>query len=139
MTTKSTYENRREIIRKNKILYVSDLDGTLLRNDEKTSPYTNSVINLLVERGLFFSYATARSFVTASKVTNGINAKIPVIVYNGAFIIDNKTHEILLSNFFDCNDVYEIREILYKSRVHPIDRKSVRVGKECRSRWSPYH
>ena len=52
-------------------LYVSDLDGTLLRNDETTSEYTNQVINSLVDKGMLFSYATARSLITAKKVTKG--------------------------------------------------------------------
>ena len=74
-----------------KKLYVSDLDGTLLRSNESTSDYTNSVINALVDKGMIFSYATARSLITAKKVTKGIAAKIPLIVYNGAFVIDNIT------------------------------------------------
>ena len=82
-------------------LYVSDLDGTLLRSNEVTSNYTNQVINSLVEQGMIFSYATARSLVTAKKVTEGINAKIPLIVYNGAFVIDNITEKILIANYFD--------------------------------------
>lgn len=49
-------------------LYVSDLDGTLLRSDESLSPFTAETIQGLIEKGMLFSYATARSFVTASKV-----------------------------------------------------------------------
>lgn len=64
-------------------LYVSDLDGTLLRSNEVTSEYTNSVINSLVDKGMIFSYATARSLDTDKIVTKGIEAKIPLIVYNG--------------------------------------------------------
>ena len=82
-------------------LYVSDLDGTLLRSDQVTSDYTNQVINTLVDKGMLFSYATARSLITAKKVTMGIQAKIPLIVYNGAFVIDNVTEEILIANYFD--------------------------------------
>ena len=77
------------MVKKMSTLYVSDLDGTLLRSNEKTSEYTNKVINSLTERGMLFSYATARSLITAKKVTRGINAKIPLIVYNGASVIDN--------------------------------------------------
>ena len=43
-----------------KILYVSDLDGTLLRSNEQLSEYTAQTINRLVDNGLIFSYATAR-------------------------------------------------------------------------------
>lgn len=100
-------------------LYVSDLDGTLLRSNEKISEYTNNVINSLTERGMIFSYATARSFRTAKKVTSGINAKIPLIVYNGAFIIDNFTEEILIENYFD-DGVDFVLEDLFANKVYPI-------------------
>lgn len=83
-----------------KTLYVSDLDGTLLRSSQTTSEFTNNIINNLVNKGMIFSYATARSFITAQEVTNGINVKIPFIVYNGAFVIDNVTKEILIANYF---------------------------------------
>lgn len=62
---------------KNKTLYVSELDGTLLRSNQTTSEYTNEVINSLTEKGIIFSYATARSIYTSSKVTKGLDAKIP--------------------------------------------------------------
>lgn len=102
-----------------KTLYVSDLDGTLLRSDEITSEYTNRVINSLTDKGMIFSYATARSFITAQKVTKGLTAKIPLIVYNGAFVIDNISEEILIENYFD-NDVDNLLEDLFHNEVYPI-------------------
>lgn len=102
-----------------RILYVSDLDGTLLRSNERTSEYTNNVINSLTERGMFFSYATARSLVTAKKAAGGINAKIPLIVYNGAFVIDNLTEDILIENYFDDRAAF-ILDDLFANQVYPI-------------------
>ena len=100
-------------------LYVSDLDGTLLRSNEATSEYTNQVINSLVDKGMIFSYATARSLITAKKVTKGIHAKIPVIVYNGAFVIDNITEKILIANYFD-DSVHSVLEDIFSNGVYPI-------------------
>lgn len=102
-----------------KTLYVSDLDGTLLRSDETISAYTSEVINRLTSEGMIFSYATARSYITAKKVTKGLDAKIPLIVYNGAFVIDNVTEEILLSNYFD-DRVKEVFEALFRCQIFPI-------------------
>ena len=87
-----------------KILYVTDLDGTLLRSDAKTSEYTNTVINELTAKGMLFSYATARSNHTARKVTEGLNARIPIIVYNGASIVQNDTYEIIAKNVYNETD-----------------------------------
>lgn len=102
-----------------KTLYVSDLDGTLLRSNEITSDYTNSVINNLTDKGMIFSYATARSLMTAKKVTKGLNARIPLIVYNGAFVIDNISGDILVENYFG-DTVYSLLEDLFNNEVYPI-------------------
>ena len=92
----------------------------MLRSDETTSDFTNRVINDLTAKGCLFSYATARSLITAKKVTKGIDANIPLIVYNGAFIIDNATEEILKANFFEKNTVQEIIDLLYERDIYPI-------------------
>lgn len=102
-----------------KTLYVSDLDGTLLRSDETISAYTCSVIRALTEKGMLFSYATARSFVTAKKVTKGLEARIPVIVYNGTFVVDNVTGHILIKNDFD-SSVLGVLDDLFEHGVYPI-------------------
>lgn len=86
-----------------KTLYISDLDGTLLDSTPKTSKYTNSTINGLLENGMIISFATARSLVTTKKVTKGLNFKYPLVVHNGTFIVD-KDGTILQKNVFDKKD-----------------------------------
>ncbi len=100
-------------------LYVSDLDGTLLQSDEKTSDFTNQTINQLVGNGMLFSYATARSFHTSHKVTNGLNANIPLVLYNGAMVIDNVDGSILLKNIFS-DDIVPLLKDLFSNNVFPI-------------------
>ncbi len=103
-----------------KTLYVSDLDGTLLRRDETLSRYTVDTINALIEQGMVFSYATARSLVTASKVTAGLSTKIPVIIYNGSFIKESGTGKSLLSNAFSKADADHILDVLLQHGIYPI-------------------
>lgn len=103
-----------------KTLYVSDLDGTLLNSRQALSEFTVNTINSLVEQGVIFSYATARSSITAAKVTNGISPQIPIIVYNGAFILENSTRKMLLSNYFHRDDVERILEKLTENDIYPI-------------------
>lgn len=102
-----------------KTLYVSDLDGTLLGSNERTSDFTNRTINELVKQGMLFSYATARSYVTAHKVTQGLHAQIPMIIYNGAFVRDYVSGEILLSSYFEDGAEALLRELM-KADVYPI-------------------
>jgi len=84
-----------------KTLYVTDLDGTLLNSHDTISPYSIRTINSLVDQGMLFTYATARSLVSASAVAKGLSTQIPVIAYNGAFIIHPATGEILSSEGFE--------------------------------------
>ena len=102
-----------------KTLYATDLDGTLLRSDETLSEYTCKTINALVQQGMQFTYATARSYVTASRVTKGLTARIPLIVYNGTFVVDNATGDVLISNFFQ-DGIHALLHDLLQSGVHPI-------------------
>lgn len=103
-----------------KTLYVSDLDGTLLQNDQTLSAFTGQTLNRLIERGMLFSYATARSYYSSSKVTAGLNAHIPVIVYNGTFILENQTQKPLLSNSFSKEEGSWILSTLLQCGVYPI-------------------
>lgn len=72
--------------KKSKTIYITDLDGTLLKSDQSVSQFTDDVINGMVERGGLFTFATARSEETATPVVGGFNISAPPIFYNGAVI-----------------------------------------------------
>lgn len=104
----------------NDTLYLSDLDGTLLRSDQSLSAYTCAVIDRLVSAGVHFSYATARSIETAEKVTRGIRVALPVIVQNGTFIVDSATKKPLWSAKFTPQEAETIFEAFLRRGLFPI-------------------
>ena len=103
-----------------KTLYVTDLDGTLLNRQDRVSPFSIQTINNLVEKGMLFTYATARSLVSASRVTEGLSTNIPVIAYNGAFIMQPSTGEILSSESFTEEERARVREVLDRFGISPL-------------------
>ncbi len=103
-----------------KTLYVTDLDGTLLNREDSISPFSIQTINDLVEKGMLFTYATARSLVSASKVAAGLSTRIPVIAYNGAFIIQPSTGEILSKEDFTDEERKKVVEILDSYGISPM-------------------
>ena len=105
---------------KKRTLYISDLDGTLLRSDQTVSVFTADTIGKLTEKGLLFSYATARSLKTASKVTANLPIKLPVIVFNGSFIMETDTQKRLLSRIFTKEETACVLNKLLQSGIFPI-------------------
>lgn len=93
-------------------LYISDLDGTLMRGNETLSEYTVRTINDLVEQGLPFTYATARSIQSARPIAGGLRLKLPVVTRNGAVLADNTTGNILEKAVFTEDEVALLKELL---------------------------
>lgn len=101
-------------------LYVTDLDGTLLNSNDRISQYSIQTINELVAKGMHFTYATARSLVSASVVAQGLSTTIPVIVYNGVLIINPSTGEVLSSLSFTKEEAGEVRKTLQAHGAAPL-------------------
>ena len=103
-----------------RILYVSDLDGTLLNKDTKLTDYTIKELNKLIDDGLNFTYATARSYNSAKVVTEGLNIKHPVILCNGVKIYDPIFNKTISSSFFTKEEVEIVKKISLKYDNYPI-------------------
>lgn len=71
-----------------KTLYVSDLDGTLLTPEKKVSEASADLLNRLIQKGMLFTVATARSPATACEVLSNLKLELPGILLNGAVFYD---------------------------------------------------
>ncbi len=103
-----------------RILYVSDLDGTLLTKDTKLTEYTIEELNKLIDSGLMFTYATARSYNSSKVVSEGIKIKYPVILCNGVKIYDPIEEKTIYSSFFNKDEINLVKKISMKYDNYPI-------------------
>ncbi|MDE7416014.1 MAG: HAD family hydrolase [Lachnospiraceae bacterium] len=103
-----------------KVLYITDLDGTLLHHNERISAWSRDTLNRLIEKGMLFSYATARSIFTSSVVTAGLRPRLPVIVNNGSFIMDPDSRKRILVNQFSREEAQDIYAILRRHQIAPL-------------------
>jgi len=100
--------------------FLTDLDGTLLRSDATLSDFTVDVINRTLAEGHVFSFATARSYISAKPIIKRIHWSYPVIIYNGALIIDPQSERILHGKLLPNDMTTRILELGRQSGLVPL-------------------
>ncbi|MBD2570122.1 HAD family hydrolase [Anabaena lutea] len=92
-------------------IYISDLDGTLLTKNAVLSDFSKSKLQELLQDGLLFTVASARSVVSMGVALDGLKLPLPIVEFNGAFISDLESgrHEIINSIEPEIiEDIYQI-------------------------------
>jgi hypothetical protein len=102
-----------------KQIYISDLDGTLLQDDATISPYAKDLLIELLDRGVNFTVASARSLASVRQILCGIPFALPVISINGAFISDFATGEHVFINDMDKGAVVAVYELIRNYHCYP--------------------
>lgn len=100
-------------------LFVSDLDGTLLNDEQELSETTVRVINNLIDKGLNFTVATARSLDSSWRIIKPLKLKLPIVLYNGVIVYNPVMGENLVSNFVDKCAAKEVLELLEEYDISP--------------------
>ncbi|MDB9724749.1 HAD family hydrolase [Salibacteraceae bacterium] len=103
-----------------KELYISDLDGTLLNSSGRLSEKSAVIVNSLINNGLNFTIATARSFDSASPLIEKLNLKLPMVLYNGVLVYDPISKVNIHSNFVEADHKEVILNCLLKKGIEPI-------------------
>ena len=76
-------------------LYVTDLDGTLLGEEPRIPDEAVEMLNEMLDAGLPFTVATARSWASTKKIVKDLHLKHPIVLYNGAHLLDPVTGELM--------------------------------------------
>lgn len=76
-------------------LFVSDLDGTLLTADATLSDGSFEMLRKLLDAGLPFTVATARTYHSVLPILRGLPIKVPMIMQNGAVLYDMQQKRVL--------------------------------------------
>lgn len=100
-------------------LYVSDLDGTLLNSNREITPYSKNELNKLIEKGVDFTIASARTPATVVEMLEGLNLKLPVTLMNGVLIYDIKNKKYI--------DIKEIQKISVNAIIDIFDKADKQV------------
>lgn len=88
-------------------LIVTDLDGTLLNEERIVPQYTKDLIKKFRDSGGMFSIATGRIEMSVRKYWKELGIDVPVILYNGAKIINLNDNTI----YFESKLNYDITRI----------------------------
>jgi 5-amino-6-(5-phospho-D-ribitylamino)uracil phosphatase len=116
-------------------LFVSDLDFTLLRSDATLSPRTIDTLNGLIDDGMRFTYATARSFSSSRRVTAGLRLRLPVITYGGTVVADPEHGGALRVDLMPGDTVSAVLAAAREAGVEPVV-FAMTEGRD-RIRWHP--
>lgn len=85
----------------NQDIFVSDMDGTLLRADGTLSAYSRQALTELLAAGVRFTVASARAWGEIVPILGDLPLTLPVIAINGAFLTDYATGRHLVINHLD--------------------------------------
>ena len=99
-------------------LIVFDLDDTLLNKEHKISERTISAIKSLKAKGKKVTIATGRMFVSTLPYAEELEIDLPVISYNGAYVCDPKSHEVIFHHAIPADLVQAIIKEAEKEDLH---------------------
>lgn len=96
-------------------IFITDLDGTFLNKNKVVSEKSVEIINRLINNGLKFSIATARTPATVTEIMKDIELKLPVICMNGSAIYDIKNNRYVNYHKLDNTAFNELVKIFNKN------------------------
>lgn len=102
------------------VLFVSDLDGTLLNDKQEIDNESIEIINQLINKGMNFTVATARSIESVREIVKALQIKVPMILINGVFIFDAAKSRNIKENYLPTQLAARVLEAYLESGTNPL-------------------
>lgn len=106
-------------VSRDKTLYVSDLDGTLLNRDGQLSDFSREQLKILLEQGLQFTVASARTWSEIHPLLGELPFSLPVIAVNGAFLTEYHSGKPLVINHMSAEMTVQVYEDILQVGLLP--------------------
>ena len=101
-------------------LFISDLDGTLLLPNGTFPEEFKYRLNKLISDGMRFTIATARNYDSAYPILKGLNLIFPVVLFNGVYLADFHSGEILEhTQFIDKTVIDSMLNLAKINKIEP--------------------
>lgn len=98
-----------------KILYVSDLDGTLLNKDRKIDQEVAEKLNKAIDKGINFTISTGRG-AKALEMLNNVYFKLPIMLLNGSANYDFTQRKYIDKKVIPNEKVLELKKVIKNFR-----------------------
>lgn len=95
-------------------LFVTDLDGTLLNSNKEVSIKSTEILNKLIDNGVNFTVATARTPATVVDLLQDVNIKLPAVLMNGVLLYDIKEEKYINIKEIGKDTVDKVFDVLNK-------------------------
>lgn len=100
-------------------LFVSDLDGTLLPSSKKVPAGQVATLNRLIDRGLQFTVATARSIQAVNALLGDVHLQLPAITLGGSLVTRPDSRDHLIARTLPGKTSAEVMSLLSHRGVLP--------------------
>jgi len=119
---KTAHEETRQLI-------VFDLDRTLLNKHSQLSPFTLQTLRKMDSRGLLYTIATGRSFLSAADIISKHPFRLPQIFTNGVVTWCPKSHSLSFDNCLSLDETQSALNVMQSKQANPFINAMDKDGK----------
>ena len=109
------------------------MDGTLLGKDARIPQKAVEMLNEMLDSGLPFTVATARSWASAGPIVKPLHLTLPAVAFNGAFLVDPQSGAALDQCLFSAEQAREIASVYFAHGLSPL--VYAKVGGQEKVSW----